>query len=112
MLAMQVVTMWLLLYSYRLELSLLEAAGLFGVITIGTLIPNAPGKIGAWQFFCILGLGLFGVPSAHAAGFSMVAFAIWTVPSLLLGAIAMVLSPVSWADLRRGGSPAAEAQSA
>jgi uncharacterized membrane protein YbhN (UPF0104 family) len=112
MLAMQVVTMWLLLYSYRLDLSLLEAAGLFGVITIGTLIPNAPGKIGAWQFFCILGLGLFGVPSAHAAGFSMVAFAIWTVPSLLLGAIAMVLSPVSWADLRRGGGPAAEARSA
>ncbi len=112
MLVMQVVTMWLMLYAYRLDLSLLEAAGLFGVITIGTLIPNAPGKIGAWQFFCILGLGLFGVPSAHAAGFSMVAFAVWTVPSLLLGAVAMVLSPVSWADLRKGGSPAVEAQSA
>jgi uncharacterized protein (TIRG00374 family) len=96
---MQVAVMWLMLYAYRIDLSMLEAAALFGIITIGTLIPNAPGKIGAWQFFCILGLGLFGVPAAHAAGFSLVAFAIWTVPSLLLGVVALVLSPVSWAEL-------------
>lgn len=99
MVAMQVGVMWLMLYAYRIDLSLLQAAALFGIITIGTLIPNAPGKIGAWQFFCILGLGLFGVPAAHAAGFSLVAFAIWTVPSLLLGVVALVLSPVSWAEL-------------
>jgi uncharacterized membrane protein YbhN (UPF0104 family) len=102
---MQVTVMWLLLYAYRLNLSFLEAAALFGIITIGTLVPNAPGKIGAWQFFCILGLGLFGVPASHAAGFSLVAFAIWTVPSLLLGVIALIVSPVSWAELTRGRRP-------
>jgi uncharacterized membrane protein YbhN (UPF0104 family) len=99
MVVMQVTVMWLMLYAYHLDLSLVEAAGLFGIITIGTLIPNAPAKIGAWQFFCILGLGLFGVPATHAAGFSLVAFAIWTVPSLLVGVGALVLSPVSWAEL-------------
>lgn len=103
--AMQVVVMWLMLYAYRIDLSVLQAAGLFGIITIGTLVPNAPGKIGAWQFFCILGLGLFGVPAAHAAGFSLVAFAIWTVPSLLLGVVALLVSPVSWADLTRRRRP-------
>ncbi|OFW59178.1 MAG: hypothetical protein A2133_00260 [Actinobacteria bacterium RBG_16_64_13] len=107
MVVMQVVTMWLMVYAYRLDLSLLEAAALFGIITIGTLIPNAPGKIGAWQFFCILGLGLLGVPATHAAGFSVIAFAIWTVPSLLLGVVAMVISPVSWAEFRKGGRPPA-----
>jgi glycosyltransferase 2 family protein len=101
-LMLQVVTMWLMLYAYRMDLSLFEAAALFGIITIGTLIPNAPGKIGSWQFFCILGLGLMGVPADHAAGFSMIAFAIWTLPSLLWGGVAMVLSPVSWAGLRAG----------
>lgn len=102
MVGMQVTVMWLLLYAYHIDLSMLEAAALFGIITIGTLIPNAPGKIGAWQFFCILGLGLFGVPATHAAGFSLVAFTIWTVPSLLLGVLALVLSPVSWAELTGG----------
>jgi glycosyltransferase 2 family protein len=99
MVGMHVVVMWLMLYAYRIHLSVLEAAALFGIITIGTLIPNAPGKIGAWQFFCVLGLGLFGVSATHAAGFSLVAFAIWTLPSLLLGVIALVVSPVSWAEL-------------
>jgi uncharacterized protein (TIRG00374 family) len=102
MIGMQVTVMWLMLYAYHIDLSVLEAAALFGIITIGTLIPNAPGKIGAWQFFCILGLGLFEVPAAHAAGFSLVAFAIWTVPSLLLGVVALVVSPVSWAELTGG----------
>ncbi len=113
MVAMQVTVMWLMLRAYRLDLSMLEAAALFGIITIGTLVPNAPGKIGTWQFFCILGLGLFGVSPAHAAGFSLVAFAIWTVPSLLLGAIALLLSPVSWAELRgRPRPPKVEIQPA
>jgi uncharacterized protein (TIRG00374 family) len=102
---MQVAVMWLMLYAYHIDLSLLQAAALFGIITIGTLVPNAPGKIGTWQFFCILGLGLFGVPAAHAAGFSLVAFAIWTVPSLLLGVVALVVSPVSWAELTGGRRP-------
>jgi hypothetical protein len=103
MLGMQVTVLWLMLYAYRIDLSLWHAAALFGIITIGTLVPNAPGKIGAWQFFCILGLGLLGVPATHAAGFSLVAFAIWTFPSLLLGVVALVVSPVSWADLTGGG---------
>lgn len=105
MVVMQVVTLWLMLYAYRIDLSLIQAAALFGIITVGTLLPNAPASIGAWQFFCILGLGLLGVPAAHAAGFSLIAFAIWTIPSLLLGVVALVISPISWADLRRGGPP-------
>ncbi len=105
MVAMQVASMWLMLYAYRIALSPFQAAAVFGVITIGTLLPTAPGKIGAWQFFCILALGLFGVPASHAAGFSLVAFAIWTVPSLLLGGVALAVSPVSWAELTGGRRP-------
>jgi hypothetical protein len=69
-------------------------------------------SIGAWQFFCILGLGLFGVPAAHAASFSIVAFAIWTVPSLLFGGVALLISPVSWADLRARRTDSSEPQPA
>jgi glycosyltransferase 2 family protein len=105
MVSMQVTAIWLMLYAYRIALNPFQAAAIFGVITIGTLLPTAPGKIGAWQFFCILALGLFGVPAAHAAGFSLVAFAIWTVPSLILGGLALVVSPVSWAELTGGRQP-------
>jgi hypothetical protein len=100
---LRVGVLWLLLTAYHLHLSFLQAAGLFGIIMIGTFLPNTPGNIGSWQFFCVLGLGLFGVTGAQAAGFSLVAFAIWTVPPALIGVVALVTSPISWSDLRMRG---------
>ena len=94
--------LWLILTAYHLHLSFLHAAGLFAIVTIGTFLPNTPGNIGSWQFFCVLGLSLFGVGSAQAAGFSLVAFAVLTVPPILLGVGALVVSPFSWSDLRLG----------
>jgi uncharacterized protein (TIRG00374 family) len=102
MLFMYVVTVWLLLYAYHINLSLLQAAALFGIISVGTLLPNAPASIGAWQFFCIMGLELMGVTTTHAAGFSLIAFAILTVPPLLIGVLALAISPMSWKELRGG----------
>jgi uncharacterized protein (TIRG00374 family) len=99
---LRVGVLWLLLTAYHINLSYLHAAGLFGVIMIGTFLPNTPGNIGSWQFFCVLGLGLFGVSGAQAAGFSLVAFAIWTVPPVLIGVGALALSPFSWSELRPG----------
>jgi uncharacterized protein (TIRG00374 family) len=103
---LQVAVLWLLLTAYHLHLSFLHAAGLFGIVTIGTFLPNTPGNIGSWQFFCVLGLSLFGVGSSQAAGFSLVAFAILTVPPVLLGVGALVISPFSWSELRLGGKSA------
>jgi glycosyltransferase 2 family protein len=99
---LQVGALWLILMAYHLHFSFLDAAGLFAIVTIGTFLPNTPGNIGSWQFFCVLGLSLFGVGSAQAAGFSLVAFAVLTVPPILLGVGALVVSPFSWSDLRHG----------
>ncbi len=98
--ALRIGVLWLLLTAYHLHLSALQTAGLFGIVMIGTFLPNTPGNIGSWQFFCMLGLGLFGVAGARAAGFSLVAFAIWTIPPALIGVGALLASPFSWSDLR------------
>jgi glycosyltransferase 2 family protein len=99
---LRVGVLWLLLTAYHIHLSFLHAAGLFAIIMIGTFLPNTPGNIGSWQFFCVLGLSLFGVESAQASGFSLVAFAVWTVPPVLIGVGALIVSPFSWSDLRIG----------
>ncbi len=107
MLFAQVASMWLMLHAYNLPLSLMQAAAIYGIVTVGTLLPTAPSSIGSWQFFCVLGLSVFGVAGSDAAGFSLVAFAMFTLPSLLLGVIALVASPVSWAGVtRREAGPA------
>lgn len=93
---------WLMLRGYHLPLSPIQAAGLFSIVMIGTFLPGTPGNVGSWQFFCTVGLQLFGIGSIQAAGFSIVAYFIWTVPPLLIGYVAMASSHLKWKELRTG----------
>jgi uncharacterized protein (TIRG00374 family) len=98
--ALRAGVLWLLLAAYHIDLSYLQAAGLFALISVGSFLPSAPGKVGSWQFFCALGLALFGVAESEAAGFSLVAYVFWTLPPLLIGFGALTASPFSWSELR------------
>ena len=95
-------SLWCLLRAYHLPLTLLDAAAVFAIIMIGTFLPNTPSNLGPWQFFCVVGVQLFGVSAARAAGFSLVAFVLWTLPPILMGFGALLTSPFSWSELRQG----------
>ena len=90
-----------MLRAYHMHLSLIQSAGLFAIVMIGTFLPGTPGNVGSWQFFCTIGLQLFGIGAARAAGFSIVAYFIWTIPPLLIGVVVLATSPFSWSGLRR-----------
>jgi hypothetical protein len=57
----------------------------FIIVHLGTLVPTAPANLGSYQFFTVLGLTLFGVEKAAAAGFSLVVFAVLTAPLWVIG---------------------------
>ncbi len=98
---LQVFIMWMMLRAYHIDLSILHAATVLAIISIGIFIPNTPGNVGPWQFFCVLALSLFGVDQSTAAGFSLVAFVLLTLPLVGGGAIALVTSPFTARELRR-----------
>ena len=100
--AVNVTAYWLILHAYHILLSPMQAAGLFAIVMIGTFMPGTPGNVGSWQFFCTIGLQLFGVGATEAAGFSIVAYFIWTVPPLLMGIGALAFSPFRWSELQSG----------
>lgn len=109
MAGLQVTIFWLALRAYNLDMTLVQAAAVLAVISIGTLLPNAPGNLGSWHFFCMLGLSLFGIDSATAAGFSVVTFAVLSVALICGGLIALVTSPFRLSQLsglRRPVQPA------
>jgi glycosyltransferase 2 family protein len=85
----QAMAFWMVLIAYGIHLSLWAAVAVYLVIRLGTVIPNAPANVGSYQFFCVLGLTLFGVNKSVAAGFSFVVFAILTVPLWILGMISL-----------------------
>lgn len=108
----QGLSFWLTMIAFGLKLSLLEAIVVALVVRLGTAIPNAPANIGAYQFFCVLGLLLFGIDKTQAAGFSLFVFTILTLPMVLIGAWAISREGFSLATVRqkmqriRAGAPA------
>ena len=105
--AVNIGSLWCLLRAYHMPLTLLDAAAVFAIITVGTFLPNTPSNLGPWQLFCVVGLQLFGISAAAASGFSLVAFVLWTIPPLLMGFLALLTSPFSWSELRQGRKTAA-----
>ncbi|HEX2986554.1 MAG TPA: lysylphosphatidylglycerol synthase transmembrane domain-containing protein [Chloroflexota bacterium] len=97
--AVNIATYWLLLRAYHVPLSGAQAAALFAIVAIGTALPGAPGDVGSWQFFCAVGLELFGVSSGQATGFSLVGWAVFAIPPMLIGVVVLLASSAKWSQL-------------
>jgi uncharacterized protein (TIRG00374 family) len=98
--ALQASAFWLIMAAYHLPLSFWVGMAVFLIVYFGTSLPNAPANVGAYQFFCVLGLQLFGVDKTLATGFSIVVFILLTVPLIVLGLLAMARSGLSIRSLR------------
>jgi glycosyltransferase 2 family protein len=96
----QALSFWLLARAYGLHLSFWAGVAVFIIVLLGTAIPNTPGNVGAYQFFTVVGLSIFGVEKTLATGFSVVAFVLLTAPLLLLGFVAVTRSGLTLATLR------------
>ena len=91
-LVFQGAALWMLMLGFHLHLGLAAGIAVFLIVHLGTMLPNAPGNIGTYQLFCVLALGLFGIPKPTATGFSVMAFLILTIPLWVIGAIAVARS--------------------
>jgi glycosyltransferase 2 family protein len=99
-LLLQVSAFWLVMIGYGLRLSFWVGMAVFLIVYLGTLIPNAPANVGAYQFFCVVGLRLFGVEKTMATGFSLVVFVLLTLPLLIIGFVALSQSGTTLLNIR------------
>lgn len=100
-LSFQILAFWFMMVAYRLALPFWIGVVVALIIIIGTVIPNTPSNVGSFQFFCVLGLTLFGVDKTVAAGFSIVLFALLTIPLWVLGFIALGFSGMTLSGIRK-----------
>ena len=92
---------YVLFFAFNLQLPLTAAFALMIVLVIGIAIPAAPGFIGNWHFFCILGLGLFDVPRPEALAFAVIYHFLSIGIVIILGLIFLPFNRFSVADVRR-----------
>jgi glycosyltransferase 2 family protein len=107
---LQAFSFWSIMVAYGLKLSFWIGGAVFLVVRFGSVIPGAPGNLGLYQVFTVLGLTLFGVDKAVAAGFSMVVFVLLSTPLWGLGALALGGTGLTLASLKaklreRGSHP-------
>lgn len=59
------------LKAFHIEAPFFSAYLVLSLLSIGMMIPSAPSSIGPFQFFTMLALDIFQVPSSHSLGFSI-----------------------------------------
>ncbi len=69
-----------------LSLPFVAALFLLVVLQVGTAVPSVPGKLGIFQYLCILALAPFGVGKSSALSYSVLLYLVAVGPVLLLGA--------------------------
>ena len=97
---LEMLAFWLVMLGYGIDLSLWKGGIVFVVLTLGTLLPNAPANVGTYQFFTVVGLQLFGIDKSVATGFSVVVFFVLTVPLWILGFYALMASGTNLATIK------------
>ena len=96
---------WAVVRASHLSLGLIAAFVVMIVVRFGTMLPGAPANLGTHQFSTVLGLSLFGVPQPQAAAFSVVVFAVLTIPLLVLGLGACLSAGLTWQRVRQLAAP-------
>jgi hypothetical protein len=76
---------FLLFRAFGLSLSFMAAITVLVVVTIGIMLPAAPGYVGNFQYFTVLALTFFSVPKEEALGFSLIAHAGQFIPVTAIG---------------------------
>jgi uncharacterized protein (TIRG00374 family) len=97
---LQMLSFWSISKAYGLPFSFWVSSAIFIIIIFGTALPGVPANIGTYQFFCVAGLTLFGVGKTEAAGFSLVAFALVTLPALVIGFFALARTGMTLASIK------------
>jgi len=97
---LQALSFWLIMAADGFRLSFLIGTAVFLIVRFGTVLPGAPGNLGLYQVFCVLGLSLFGVEKSAAAGFSVVVFVLLSVPLWALGFFALGRTGMTFAAIK------------
>ena len=102
-LLMQIVPFYALMHAYDFgDASWGVAAVLMIVLRLGSAVPQAPGNVGAFQALAVVLLShVFGYDTGFAKRFSVVLWAVVTLPLLIVGFFALVITGARIGELSR-----------
>lgn len=85
--------------AFDLPLDRIAALFLLVVLQAGIALPSLPGKIGVFNYACVLALRVFAVNDAQAFAFSLGLYAVVIVVTVWLGALLFLFNPLTWQQI-------------
>ncbi|MGM0600507.1 MAG: lysylphosphatidylglycerol synthase transmembrane domain-containing protein [Candidatus Rifleibacteriota bacterium] len=98
--ALSILTMYICLQMFNLDMGVVEAILLICILSIGSMIPTSPGMIGIYEYCCVLALhDILGRSEEVAVMFGLVSHTIGYFYVLVVGFIILGLENLSVHDL-------------
>lgn len=93
-LVLQVIPIYAVMQAFHSlrQLPLIDSFAITVILRLNSVVPQAPGNIGTFQWATIRGLLLFGVRKNVAQRFSFILWGILTLPMVVVGFIAVALT--------------------
>ncbi|MGH9666074.1 MAG: lysylphosphatidylglycerol synthase transmembrane domain-containing protein [Bryobacteraceae bacterium] len=97
----QIVPIYALTQAYGFDISVGGAAVIVVILRLSAAVPQAPGNMGGFQAATILTLRMLGIEGPIAKRFSLVSWVVITLPLLIAGFVALIITGARLADLHR-----------
>ncbi len=85
----------LILRALQIQLPITASILLLVALMAGISLPAGPGRIGVFEYICVLALGIFGIDQATAFGYGVLLHAVVLLPTTTVGLVAFWLSDFS-----------------
>jgi glycosyltransferase 2 family protein len=103
----QIVPIYLLVQASDLDVKWTASFTMMVLLRLSSIVPQAPGNLGSFQWVAARTLMMFGLVTAHAKRFSLILWAVVTLPLIVIGAIALAITGVNMMHLHREAAGAA-----
>ncbi|MEE8312028.1 MAG: flippase-like domain-containing protein, partial [Candidatus Binatia bacterium] len=87
--SLPIVSSYVLMLAFDLQLPFAAALVVFVAIGLGTALPAPPGMVGVFQIASVVALGLFGVPKAEALAYGILLNAVQFFTLVAQGLVAL-----------------------
>lgn len=103
----QVVPVYALVLANGLAVSWKASFVMMVLLRLASIVPQAPGNLGSFQWVAAHTLMMFGLATSHAKRFSLILWAVVTIPLIVVGFIALALEGINMSHLHREATAAA-----
>lgn len=103
----QIVPIYALIRANHLHMPWTASFMMMVLLRLSSIVPQAPGNLGSFQWVAARTLIMFGLPPGHAKRFSLILWAAVTIPIIIIGFIALAVEGITMSHLHREATAAA-----